>query len=108
MLESSEQQDESDRWGKIANDWQECCNQQGGDPEQPRHSHKEEDLEQRKLQEQAVDLLQQSEMRKLSLEEMGHMDTVTQGWTVLKLEEECREMQCRLWRRRFYDKNSGT
>ena len=45
---------------------------------------------------QAVELLQQSEMRKLCREEVGRMDSVTQGKIVLKLEEECEELEARL------------
>ena len=57
---------------------------------------------------QAVELLQQSEMRKLCKEEMGRMDQVTHGKIVLKLEEECEELERRLKKMQVEEKEVFT
>ena len=57
---------------------------------------------------QAVELLQQSEMRKLCKEEIGKMDQVTHGKIVLKLEGECEELEKRLMKMQMEEKEVFT
>ncbi len=57
---------------------------------------------------QAVELLQQSEMRKLCKEEVGRMDQVTHGKIVLKLDEECEELEKRLKKMQMEEKEVFT
>ena len=57
---------------------------------------------------QAVELLQQSEMRKLCKEEIGRMNQVTHGKIVLKLEGECEELEKRLMKMQMEEKEVFT